>query len=109
MKRSTRWASAAEKHAVRASRFAWMSVRMAVRIGAAPEYTARGRTSSAPDAALSPLRKRLLQRQIVRPLRPAAQLVRVVVEGFGHVDPALPGGAHLPLRDGQRPRAGKGR
>src|SRR5512140_749812 len=85
--RSTRWASAAEKHAVRAPRFAWMSVRMAVRIGAAPEYTARARTSSAPGAALSPLRKRLLQRQIGCPLRPAAQLFRVVVarRGSRHV------------------------
>src|SRR5512140_1457426 len=107
--RSTRWASAAEKHAVRASRFAWMSVRMAVRIGAAPEYTARARTSSAPGAALSPFRKRLLQRQIVRPLRPAAQLVRVVVEGLGHVDPSLPRGTDLSLDDVQRLRARKRR
>src|SRR6267378_141234 len=67
-----------------------------------PEYTARALTSRAPDAPLPARWQRLLERQLMGPLHPAAQGVRIVVEGLRNVDPALPGGASLPLHDRER-------
>src|SRR5438552_2473610 len=67
-----------------------------------PEYTESVLTSSAAGPPLAPRRKRLQSRQIVGASHPSLQLVRVVVERFRHVDPALAGRGGLALRDRQR-------
>src|SRR5437868_4886165 len=67
-----------------------------------PQYTESALTSSAADPPLAPRRKRLQSRQIVGASHPSLQLVRVVVERFRHVDPALAGRGGLALRDRQR-------
>src|SRR5205807_8157942 len=71
-----------------------------------PEYTESVLTSSA-GPTLAPWREWLQQSEIVGASCPAPQLVRVVVERFRHVDPALAGLRGLALDDRQCCRAGK--